>query len=84
MNNGWIERLAYVVGRLGFHGAIGISAIGAVVFVVIYGAIYAGGDDPQNPTLLGALARDAFVVISVGVGGLLTVAVNFFKRDGGS
>ncbi len=79
VNGGVPERLASVVGRLGFHGLIGSMSIGALVFVLVYGTVNVGQEPNDSPSLLGQLTRDAFVVLSVAAGGLLTSAVAFFQ-----
>lgn len=79
MKDGWIERLIRELGRVGFHGALGVTTILTISFVVVYGTLNAG----QSEVLDGFTDR-ALTVLTAGAGGLMAVAVQFFKGRSGS
>jgi len=74
-----IERVANAFGKVGFHGAIGIMAVGAIVFVCIFGTV----QQPDEGTVLADITVRAFDILGVAVGGLLVGATAVFRSLAG-
>jgi DMSO reductase anchor subunit len=58
-----MDKLAEYIARVGFHGAIGASVIGAVVFVAVYGFVY------RPDHMLTSDAINALLLLTAAIGG---------------
>lgn len=68
-----MNRLVDAAAKIGFHGAIGLTVILAVVFVAVYGTVHQPGH---------SLTNDAVQALILGVGAIIGAAV-FMLRGGG-
>lgn len=74
-----IERIANVAAKVGFHGAIGLLTVGAIVFVCIFGTV----QQPAEGTMLADITVRAFDALLVAAGALFVGAAAFFRQFGG-
>ena len=74
-----IERIASAVGKVGFHGIIGLLTIGALVFALIYPLVIDAAEGSWQATI----SVRAFDVLAVAAGGLLAGAIAVFRSYGG-
>ncbi len=68
-----IDKVVGALAKVGFHGAIGLTVILAVVFVAVYGTVR----QPDH-----SLTNDAVQALVLGVGAVIGAAV--FMLKGGS